>query len=226
MYQSESGPLSRAPARGLLGLQGGSAALQIGREVAGVALPHHGSAPVIAGGLAAAVRRAASAFELVVWRAVAHRVVDGHLIAGMNGVPGDDGDLPVEAGIRLASVVDEVRRFVGRERGKIKPLLHLHSVAANVLRQDVKLVGRDQASAPHGHDFARQDQLPSEYGLATGHVTISDFALFGEVSRRSLAHETSAMARRAVRFAVYSWRCRPLPVRHPRVRIPNAGASV
>jgi hypothetical protein len=41
-----------------------------------------------------------------------------------------------------------------------------------------------------------------------------------------LAHETSAMARRAVRFAVYSWRCRPLPVRHPRVRIPNAGASV
>jgi hypothetical protein len=63
------------------------------------------------------------------------------------------------------------------------------------LRQVVELLGGDQATAPHSNDLAGLDQLPSEYGLATSHVTISDFALFGEVSRRTLAHETSAMAR-------------------------------
>ena len=75
----------------------------------------------------------------------------------------------------------------------------------DVVRKVVQLVGVDQATAPHGNELAGLNEFPSVYGLATGHVTISDFALFGEVSRRTLAHETSAMARRAVRFAVYSW---------------------
>src|SRR6185436_18651386 len=92
-----------------------------------------------------------------------------------------------------------------RERGEIEPLLDLRGVMADVVRKVVQLNGRDQASTPHSNEFAGLNEFPSEYSLATGHVTISDFALFGEVSRRTLAHETSAMARRAVRFAVYSW---------------------
>ena len=48
------------------------------------------------------------------------------------------------------------------------------------------------AVAQRSNDLAGLNKLPSEYSLATGHVTISDFALFGEVSRRTLAHETSA----------------------------------
>src|SRR6478609_2163903 len=186
-----------------------------------IALPQQGITPVVAADAAAALRRAAGAVKFVVRRTVAHGVVDGDLIAWMDRLHGDDGDLPVEAGVRLAAVVDIVRRFVSRERGEIESFLDLHGMAANILRQLIQLVGGDQASAPHGNDLAGLDKLPSEYGLATGHVTISDFALFGEVSRRTLAHETSARARRAVRFAVYSWRCRPLPVRHPRARIPT-----
>jgi hypothetical protein len=73
-------------------------------------------------------------------------------------------------------------------------------VAADIFGEVVELLGGNQASTPHSNDLAGFDQLPSEYGLATGHVTISDFALFGEVSRRTLAHETSARARRAVRI--------------------------
>jgi hypothetical protein len=71
---------------------------------------------------------------------------------------------------------------------------------ANVFRQVVELVRRDETPAPHGNELAGLNKLPGVYGLATGHVTISDFALFGEVSRRTLAHETSARARRAVRI--------------------------
>jgi hypothetical protein len=99
-------------------------------------------------------------------------------------------------------MVDVVRRLVGVERGEVKPLLDLHGVTADLFGEIVELLGGDQAPAPHSNDLAGLDQLPGKYGLATGHVTISDFALFGEVSRRSLAHETSASARRAVRFAV------------------------
>jgi hypothetical protein len=73
---------------------------------------------------------------------------------------------------------------------------------ADILGKIVELIGGDETTAPHGNEFAGLNKLPSVYGLATGHVTISDFALFGEVSRRTLAHETSARARRAVRFAV------------------------
>jgi hypothetical protein len=39
VHERESGPLAHPPARGLLGLQGGDAALQIGGEMAGIALP-------------------------------------------------------------------------------------------------------------------------------------------------------------------------------------------
>src|SRR6476659_3005815 len=192
----------------------------------GIALPQQGITPVVAADAAAALQRAAGAVKFVVRRTVAHGVVDGDLIARMDRLHGDNGDLPVEARVRLAAVIDIVRRCVRRERGEIEALFDLHGMAADFLRQVIQLVGRDEASAPHGDNLAGLDKLPSEYGLATGHVTISDFALFGEVSRRTLAHETSARARRAVRFAVYSWRCRPLPVPHPRARIPHAAASV
>ena len=124
---------------------------------------------------------------------------------GLIVMHGDDGDLSVEAGIRLARVIDVVRRLVRVQRGEIEALLDLRGVAADIVGEVVELLGGDQAPTPHSNDLAGLNELPSEYGLATGHVTISDFALFGEVSRRTLAHETSAMARRAVRFAVYSW---------------------
>src|SRR4029077_6010980 len=140
--------------------------------------------------------------ELVVRRAVAHGIVDGDLIGRPDPAHGDDGDLPVEACIRLAAVVDVVRRLVGVQRGEIKALLDLRGVAADVFGEVVELLGGNPAPPPHSNDLAGLDQLPDKYGLATGHVTISDFALFGEVSRRTLAHETSARARRAVRFAV------------------------
>src|SRR6478752_2709910 len=151
------------------------------------------------------MRRAAGAVELVVRRAVAHGIVDCDLVARPDRNHGDDGDLSVEAGVRLARVIDVVRRLVRVQRGKIKALLDLRGVAADIVGEVVELLGGDQAPTPHSNNLAGLNKLPSEYGLATGHVTISDFALFGEVSRRTLAHETSAMARRAVRFAVYSW---------------------
>ena len=106
----------------------------------GIALPQHGVAPVIAGDPPAAGRRAAGTFELIVWRAVAHGVVDGHLVARLDGVHGVDGDLAVETGIRLARVIDVVRRLVRPERGEIKPLLDLRGVMADVFRKVVQLI--------------------------------------------------------------------------------------
>src|SRR5512136_3107288 len=191
-----------------------------------IALPQQWVAPVVARHAAAAASRAAGAIELVIRRAVAHRIVNGDLIAGVDRLHGDDGDLPGKTRIRIARVVDVVRRLVSRERGEVKPLLHLHGVTADVGGQIVELLGGYDASAPHSNDLAGLDEFSSNHGLATRHVTISDFTFIGEVSRRILAHETSASARRAVRFAVYSWRCRPLPVRHPRARFLDAGRIV
>src|SRR6516164_11313717 len=99
-----------------------------------VALPQYRITPVVAGNLAAALGRTAGALELVVRRAVAHGVVDGDLIARMDRVHGDDRNLPVEAGIRLTTMIDIVRLLVGRQRGEIKPLLDLHGMPADILR--------------------------------------------------------------------------------------------
>src|SRR5262245_53066952 len=167
-----------------------------------IAFPQRGTAPIVAGPPAAAMRRAAGAVELIVGGAVAHGIVDGDLVAGLDRVHGDDGDLSVEAGIRLAAMVDVVRRLVWRQRGEVKTFLDLHRVAADIFREVIEPLGGDEAPTPYSNELAGLHQLPGKYGLATGHVTISDFALFGEVSRRTLAHETSASARRAVRFAV------------------------
>src|ERR1700674_3836448 len=168
------------------------AALQIGREMSCVALPQGGNAPVRARHPAAARARPARAVELAIGRAVAHGIVDGHLVAGPDPLYGDDGDLPVKAGIRLATVVDEVRRLVGRERGEIESLLDLHRMAPDLRGQLVQLLGRDDPSAPHGNELARLDHVSSDDGIAAGHVTILDFTFVGEVSRRFRAHETSA----------------------------------
>ena len=101
--------------------------------MASVALPQCWIAPVIPGHAAAALRGAAGAIELVVGRAVAHGVVDSDLIARLDRVHGDDGDLPVEAGIRLAAVIDVIRRLVGRERGEVESLLDLRRVVPDVV---------------------------------------------------------------------------------------------
>src|SRR3974390_34392 len=143
----------------------------------GIALPQQWIAPVVAGYVAAALRRTAGAVELIVGRAVAHGVVDSDLIARPDHLHRDDGDLPVKACIRLASMVDVVRGLVGRKRDEIEALLDLHGVTADLLGEVVQLLGRNEAPAPHSNDAAGLDQLPGKYGLATGHVTISDFAL-------------------------------------------------
>ena len=101
-------------------LESPDAALEIGREMSGVTLPQGGIAPILAGHAAAAGGRAARALELVVSGAVAHGVVDGDFLARVDPVQSDDRDLPVETGIRLATVIDEVRRLIGREGGEIE----------------------------------------------------------------------------------------------------------
>jgi hypothetical protein len=62
--------------------------------------------------------------------------------------------------------------------------------------------------------------------MSAGYVTISDFAFVGKVSRRRLAHDTSAMARRAGRFAVYMMAAPAAPGLRPRARGPDAAASI
>src|SRR5678815_1278396 len=96
------------------------AALQIGREMPGIALPQSGIAPIVTRHAPAADGGAAFAVELVIGRAVAHGIVDGDLFAWLDALHGDDGHLPVEPRIRLAGVIDEVRRLVGSERRKIE----------------------------------------------------------------------------------------------------------
>src|SRR5512134_3790591 len=116
--------------------------------MSGVTLPQFGIAPILASHAAAADGRPAGTLEFIVRRAVAHRVVDGDFLAWMDPVQSDEGDLPVEAGIRVATVVDEVRRLVGRERGKIESLLDLHRVPPDRLGELVERLGRDDAAAP------------------------------------------------------------------------------
>src|SRR4051794_21504092 len=184
------------PARRLLTLQILDAALQIGGEMPSIALPQDGVAPVIPSHAAATARRAAGAIELVIGRAVAHRIIDGDLLAGPDRPHRDDGDLPRKARIRVASVVDVVGKLVSGERGKIEAFLDLHGMPPDLRRQLFELLGGYEPPAPHGDNLAGLDQNPSEYGLAAGDITISDFAFIGEVSRCRWAHETSARARR------------------------------
>ena len=106
------------------------------------------------------------------------------LVARLNALQCDDGNLPVKPGIRLAGMIDEVRRLGLRDRGEIERLLDLHRVAPDLGRQLVKLVRADDAPAPNGNKLALLDHVPSKDGPAAGHVTILDFALIGKVSRR------------------------------------------
>src|SRR5687767_13687637 len=164
--------------------------------MSGVTLPQDGIAPILTGHAATAGGRSARAIELVISGAVTHRIVDGDLLAGVNPVQGNDGDLPVETGIRLATVIDEVRRLIGREGGEIESLLDLHRVPPDLCGELVERLRRDDAAAPDGNKLAGLDKVPSVDGLAAGNVTILDFTFVGKVSRRSVAHETSAYARR------------------------------
>src|SRR4029450_8069752 len=122
--------------------------------MSGVTLPQFGIAPILAGHAAAAQRRPAGAIEFIVRRSVAHRVIDGDFLAGMNPVKSDNGDLPVETGIGFATVVDEVRRLVRRDRGKIESLLDLDRVPPDLFRELVERLGRDDAAAPDGNKLA------------------------------------------------------------------------
>ena len=115
--------------------------------------------------------------------------------AGLDGLHGDDGDLSSQTRIRAAAVIDEVRELVGGQRGEIEALVDLHRVAPDRGRQIVELGGADDASAPHGDELAGRNRFPSDNGLAAVHVTISDYTFFGEIGRRTWAHETSARAR-------------------------------
>src|SRR5688572_29882257 len=99
-------------------------------------------------------------------------------------------------------MVDVVRRFAVADRGEVELLLHLHCVHADFRGEPLQLLGGNNAAAPDADQLAGGDVLPGDDGLAACNVTISDFAFVGEVSRTVLAHETSASARRAVRFAV------------------------
>src|SRR5262249_15886722 len=119
-----------------------------------------------------AKRRTAFAVELVVGRAVAHRVVDCDLFAGLNTVHGDDGHLPIESSVRLARVIDEVWRLVGSEGRKIESLLDLHGVTSYFRLEFIELVGADHAAPPRGKELAGLDHGPSVDGLAAGDVTI------------------------------------------------------
>src|SRR5262245_58878380 len=129
----------------------------------------------------------------------------------MNPVKSDNRDLPVETGIGFATVVDEVRRLVRRDRGEIESLLDLDRVPPDLFRELVERLDRDDAAAPDSNKLAGLDNVPSVDGLAAGNVTILDFTFVGKVSRSSLAHETSAYARRAGRSAVRCKRCPAAP---------------
>src|SRR6188768_1398409 len=156
-YDGDQSALAPEAAPHLL-LEGVDAALQIGREMPGIALPQSGIAPIVARHAPAADCGAAFAVELVIGRAVAHGIVDGDLFAWLDALHGDDGHLPVEPRLRLAGVIDEVGRLVGSERRKIESLLDLHGVPSYFGLEPVQLVGLD-----HG---------PSVDGLAAGDVTI------------------------------------------------------
>src|SRR4029079_16551467 len=145
-----------------LSLESPDAAVEIGREMPGVALPQHGVAPIVAGDAATADRRAAAALKLVVRRAVAHGVVDRDLIARLNALQCDDGNLPFEPRIRLAGMVDEVRRLGLRDRSEIERLLDLHRVAPDLGGQLVQLIRTDDAPAPNGNELALLDNIPSK----------------------------------------------------------------
>jgi hypothetical protein len=125
--------------------------------MSGVTLPQFGIAPILAGHTSAAGRCPAGALEFIVRRAIAHRVVDGDFLAGMNAVKSDNDDLPVETGIRFATVVDEVRRLVGRDRGEIESLLDLDRMLPDLVRELVERLGRDDAAAPDGNKLAGFD---------------------------------------------------------------------
>ncbi len=99
-------------------------------------------------------------------------------------------------------MIDEVRWFGPVDRGEIEVLLDLHGMTPDFFRQIVERVGGHDASAPHADELAGMDHFPGDDGMTAGYVTFSDFAFIGKVSRRVLAHETSASARRAGRFAV------------------------
>src|SRR5262245_61257091 len=106
--------------------------------MSGVTLPQFGITPILAGHAATAQRCPAGAIEFIVRRAVAHSVIDGDFIAGMNPVKSDNRDLPVETGIGFATVVDEVRRLVRRDRGEIESLLDLDRVPPDLFRELVE----------------------------------------------------------------------------------------
>ena len=74
-------------------------------------------------------------------------------------------------------------------------------MAADLLRQSVEIVACDDPAAPDTDHLAGLNLLQRDDGLATSHIIVLNFALIGEVSRLTFAHETSAMARRAGRFA-------------------------
>ncbi len=124
-------------------------------------------------------------------------------------------------------MVDEIGRLGRRAGGEIKSLLHLHRVAPELFRQSLEFFEADDTAAPHGDELTRLDHIASDDGFPASYVTISDFALIGKVSRRLLAHETSAMARRAGRFAVYVAMAAPTaPGLRPRAGTPDATRSI
>src|SRR4029079_3355805 len=100
-YDGDQSALTPEAAPHLL-LEGVDAALQIGREMPGIALPQSGIAPIVARHAPAADCGAAFAVELVIGRAVAHGIVDGDLFGWLDALHGDDGHLPVEPRVPLA----------------------------------------------------------------------------------------------------------------------------
>src|SRR5271169_2554589 len=102
--------------------------------MSGIALPQDVIAPIVAGYAATAPGRTAGTIEFVVRRAIAHGIVDCDLFTWTDRPHRHDSDLSVEAGVRIASVVDVIRRLVRRKRGEIEAILDLDGVTADVLR--------------------------------------------------------------------------------------------
>jgi len=95
VHKGEAAPSAAKAPRSELALQSGDPPLEIGREMASVPLPQRWLPPIVAGDAAATARCSAGAVELVVRRAVTHRVIDGDLIAGLYRPHRHDGDLAV-----------------------------------------------------------------------------------------------------------------------------------
>ena len=84
---------------------------KVGREVALVTRLKVRALPIISPYTTAAILRAAVAIEFVIRLAVAHSIIHADFLTSRNIAHGDQTDLPGEARIRLAGMIETISRF-------------------------------------------------------------------------------------------------------------------